>query len=286
VIAALAAALAIAAAESAEAATVSFDGSTISVLAAPGEVNDLRTPIDDDDVTTRGPSIYVFSDPSGTVMTAEAGCLQVSVSSVSCEVLPSVLPELFVDLGDGDDTTNPPDSDTQYRSAAGPFRLTHIFGGPGNDRLGGTNGSDVLNGGKGDDQLDPSFGGDHTAGGSGDDRYGPVTYDHSFSGSVSEFVALGPGRDVMKSTGLRGQPTLVTVDGGPGRDRLQLTSEGRYTVHGGSGEDRINVRDGLDNASTTPGHNTDRVACGRSADAVIVDPREFGIVGCESVRRR
>jgi Ca2+-binding RTX toxin-like protein len=99
-----------------------------------------------------------------------------------------------------------------------PDRL--VDGGPGDDRLIGTSGSDQLGGGPGDDVLVGGGGGDFLRGEAGADRIEAGPGDDGIDeGLGADVVDGGPGDDLVSP--------LVTLDaapdryrGGPGRDRF------------------------------------------------------------------
>jgi Ca2+-binding RTX toxin-like protein len=120
-------------------------------------------------------------------------------------------------------------------------------GGPGNDRLIGTNGSDRINGRGGNDRLGGHGGPDRLNGGRGND-----------------LLAGDAGRDV-----LAGGPGDDQLLGGGGSDRL-AGGGGNDVFFGGAGNDSINARDRRgDRISCGPGR--DRVTSRDSFDSVSAD---------------
>jgi hypothetical protein len=131
-----------------------------------------------------------------------------------------------------------------------------ITGTPGDDRLRGGRGVDLIRGLGGDDSV---FGW-----ASGDCLYG------------------GPGDDV-----LLGNSGGDLIDGGPGDDRILggppefNPSRGRDTIIGGPGRERIRAGAADDLVRAADGER-DRVSCGGGHDVAFVDPEDV-VVGCERI---
>jgi hypothetical protein len=77
--------------------------------------------------------------------------------------------------------------------ASGVALAVAKFGGPGNDRLTGTNGPDQLLGGSGNDSIDGLRGPDQLLGGSGDD----LLFDGENRGGAQDILVGGSGNDVL-----------------------------------------------------------------------------------------
>src|SRR5215211_5262773 len=124
-------------------------------------------------------------------------------------------------------------------------------GGPGNDRIVGTNGSDRLSGRGGNDRISGRGGPDTLLGGRGNDVL--------FGDAGRDTLYGGPGDDLLL--------------GGGGSDRL-VGGGGRDVIIGGADNDAIVARDGL----------RDRISCGPGRDRVVSrDP--FDIVSRDCERR-
>ena len=98
-----------------------------------------------------------------------------------------------------------------------------LFGGPGNDTLGGLNGDDVLYGGSGDDSL---FGGNHD-----DTLFGGSGNDVLMGGNHADRLNGGTGDDV-----LHGENHDDLLFGGGGADRLYGGDGGDWLYGDGGGD--------------------------------------------------
>jgi Ca2+-binding RTX toxin-like protein len=144
-------------------------------------------------------------------------------------------------------------------------------GGPGDDTLRGTNGTDALEGNGGDDDLLGLKGTDALSGGSGRDavlggnEFGPRAGDRALSG--------GPGRDFVG--GGKGSDAL---SGGPGGDYLFAgppfgeAADDVDAIDAGEGNDAIE-------AKNVPAAR-DVIDCGGGFDRVLVDSKDL-TSGCE-----
>lgn len=104
----------------------------------------------------------------------------------------------------------------------------------------------------------------------GDDRLS------SAAGSVSG----GDGNDVVIVYG------PVRIDGGFGNDRLFGHSEGRSEVHGGPGDDTLDVVDeACEGTECSISPDADPFDCGPGTDVVYVDPGDVAPPDCEIVGR-
>lgn len=146
----------------------------------------------------------------------------------------------------------------------------------GNDVVLGTAGNDSINGGGGDDVICGGAGNDVLTGGNGNDTL--------YGGAGNDVIAPGNGTDVAR--GEAGSNTLsyadvttaVTLDlsratqatGASGTD----TQSGFTSLLGGSGADRLGVRNG----------RRDLVGCGAGSDTVTADGIDR-TKDCESVAR-
>ncbi len=175
-----------------------------------------------------------------------------------------------------------------------------IDGGPGNERLRGTQGPDQISGNAGHDrifgfgaadQLSGGDGRDRLFGGRGDDTItGDAGRDRLSGGAGDDTQDGGPGRDVIfanvgvdTSNGGDGNDILWAlarkdVAAGPGVDQVG------DTLNGGAGNDRFRTRDG----------EVDRITCGAGDDRAFLD--QFDVVtdataenpngSCETVERK
>jgi Ca2+-binding RTX toxin-like protein len=148
-----------------------------------------------------------------------------------------------------------------------------IDGTPGNDRIHGKAEADQISALTGDDVVHARRGSDTVDLGPGNDR--------GFGGRGDDKVYGGDGRDTIFAN--KGRDT---IDGGDGNDRLFALSrkdvnrpddtEGD-TVRGGTGDDRIAVRDG----------ERDVVNCGPGVDRALLDFKDvLEDNSCEVVARR
>lgn len=184
------------------AATVSSDGTTISVTGG-AEANNIIV-----SSGLEGESIEV-SDAAG--LQAGAGCVpKPDFGKVEC---PLPAGSVVVDTGAGDDrlgvlsfASSGPILEGKVNAGLGDGNDTFkgsefsesVSGGAGVDTLEGEQGNDTLDGGPGDDKLDGDVGADTLLGGDGNDTFDPDGY-----ASAGEWAA-------------------DTVDGGPGVDTADL----------------------------------------------------------------
>lgn len=117
----------------------------------------------------------------------------------------------------------------------------HIFGGAGNDDIGGGDGSNLIYGGDGDDELYGGMGNDQIHGGAGNDIIEGYDGDDFLSGGDgNDEISASDGNNVID--GGDGDDIL---DGGSGAD-LILGGAGNDSVEGGMGDDCIDGGDGDD----------------------------------------
>jgi Ca2+-binding RTX toxin-like protein len=220
-------ALLLAGAGPALAATVSFDGTTISV-AGGGEANNVIVSAGID-----GTSVEV-SDAAG--LQAGAGCtLNDAFGKIECPVPTG---QIVVDLGAGDDRlgvlsfASGANLDGKVNASLGDGNDTFkgsefgetVSGGNGVDTLEGEQGNDTIDGGAGDDTIDGDRGADVLRGGDGNDTFDPDGY--AGSGEwAADVVDGGAGVDTADLYGANGaeaeRPKFnVTLDGvaNDGRD--------------------------------------------------------------------
>ena len=149
-------------------------------------------------------------------------------------------------------------------------------GGPGDDTLRGTNGTDALDGNGGDDVLLGFRGTDGLSGGEGrdavlgGDEFGPQAGDRALSGGPGgDFVGGGEGSDALS--------------GGAGRDYMYAGPPFREEA------DDVDVIDAGDGDDAIEAKNVpaamDVIDCGRGFDRVLVDSKDV-TSDCERVFTR
>jgi RTX calcium-binding nonapeptide repeat (4 copies) len=200
----------------ASAGTISYVGDTLTITAAPGELNGITLGGEQEGRLS-------ISDANAHAFPADR-CTQLDVDyPIQCEI-PSAI---RIDLGDGNDVVvvdhmvaGTPAVEVlggagndNLKAIAGNTRLT-LDGGPGADVLRSEGGNDVLRGGPDGDELIGGAGSDVLEGGDGADK---------LTGDVCE----APGADVLD--GGAGLDTLTDWgDCGPNADRRPVT----VTVNG------------------------------------------------------
>ncbi|MEJ7786767.1 MAG: calcium-binding protein [Solirubrobacteraceae bacterium] len=195
------------------AGTASISGSSLNLLATPGQANDI--------VIIEAITSFQIADlGTGATLTPGSGCTAGAVNIVICPRAP--VSSITVSTGDMDDKVA---NVTTYMST--------LLGEAGDDRLSGGSGVDTLDGGSGSDVFDGGPGGDTFTGGSDPDY---VTYSTrstavlADSDGVADDGASGEndnvGADVETLIGGSAADTLTGnaldngLDGGPGADRL------------------------------------------------------------------
>jgi Ca2+-binding RTX toxin-like protein len=286
-----AAALALAGAQRAHAASVTSAKETIAYAAAAGETN--RVTI----VRTPG-SFRIFD--AGATIAAGSGCAASAPGEVDCNA--DGIKRLTVRLGDGHDLLT-----------LGVTVRTIVDGEAGNDTLEGGEGGDDLLGGPGDDRLFGGAGVDLLDGGEGADLIsGGVSEEEFFGFDLALYetrrssvrVTLDgaandgePGegdnvlRDVEIVVGGSGDDELIGsagpingLFGGPGRDRIEGLGGNLDLLFGGRDEDLLLGGRGDDGLFTGPGNDVavgdvgadglfggrggDRLVAGRGRDVV------------------
>ena len=181
----LSAALALATAASAQAATVSVSGNKVTYRAASGERNDVT-------ITATSSSVIV-RDARAPV----TGCTAVGPNGALCE---GVFRRATVLLGNGADRARITGLAVSANGGSGADRVT---GDDEDDTLNGGTGNDVLDGAAGDDLLLGDLGNDTLHGGRGRDE---------LDGDVGDDVLVGgPQRDRL--FGFRGRDRIDSADG-------------------------------------------------------------------------
>jgi Ca2+-binding RTX toxin-like protein len=272
-------ALPLAASASAEAATLTVGGSTLTYSAAAGEAN--RVSISEAGgqftVTDPGaPSIGLRISNSGT---GSIICLK-TVVKIVCTA-PRVS-QYSVALGDGDDTV-----------ALSAMLPATVDGGAGDDTISGGAGNDTLGGGNGKDRLVGNGGADALGGGNGRDTadYSDAKAGVSVSldgaagdgvagegdnvGSDVEVVRGGPFGDALSAA-----PDLAAGLAGRGGNDLLTGGSGEDSLDGGAGSDVFDARGGDDHIVSDDGV-ADKVGCGDGLDSVTGDALDLLDASCE-----
>lgn len=204
-------------------ATAEIVGDTIVYTAAPGVDDDLIIGGDAD-------GTMEFYGPSGAVVTSET-CEEATPGSASCDT--AGITRLVVYLLDGDDLVY---ADIPWNVPSLAFT---IYGGPGNDSLGGNaDRDDKLFGQGGDDYITGYSGNDVIRGGPGDDTLrGRVGRDYLRGCDGADTLYGGDGMDTL--VGDRGPDVFHTQDafldyvfGGPGHDTVDGDGPGVDMVTG------------------------------------------------------
>ena len=191
----------------AHAATATVSGTTLHVIAQPGETNAITI--------------------SAGLTVVDGGVTLISGATAS---------EIVVDLNDGNDTL----------TVTAATRAT-VTGGDGDDVLKGGSGADTLRGGAGDDQLFGNSGGDTLDGGAGDNLLnggsGTDTVDSSAS-TDALVIDLNDFTSVENATGGSGDDRLIgtsganVLTGGAGDDTFDGKG-GSDAFAGGIGTDTV-----------------------------------------------
>jgi Ca2+-binding RTX toxin-like protein len=202
----LVAALALLAAPTASAATISYSGDTLVFSASPGEQNFVVVDGDDQQVTFTDD--YPIAFPSDRCSQADPEY------PVACDT-PARL--VRIDLGDGADHGS-------FGFSIPADRSFEIDGGPGSDLLTGPRngiGTATLDGGDGSDDLRSEETADTLLGGTGEDKLS--------AGKGADVLHGGDGNDLLRDDdGLT--PAADVLDGGPGIDKLDAYRDGDPAV--------------------------------------------------------
>jgi hypothetical protein len=286
---------------SAQAATLTLEGGTLTYTAEGGRGNSVSIGAVGGLVSVAAGDNDLFGQPPG--------CTPLDGPPNTGYACPGVA-RVVVNAGDLDDsitaddaltvplTINGEGGDDDLDGGAGPDVLS---GGDGQDELTGGESSDLLDGGAGDDVLDGGGGSDRMLGGPGIDlarwvapaatpRY-TVTLDGAANdGRPGENDEIGADVENATVSGLRaGIPPLEVVvvpegstligDAGPN----ELTADdGDDTLSGGAGNDILTAYGGDDTIDARDGF-LDRVHCGSGTDAVTADTLDLVDSDCESV---
>lgn len=271
---------------SANAGTLSFDGTKYIFTAAPGETNLTAA------VAGTSPGQLAFTDNAPVTPDSSAGACSFSPNgTLVCPWAPAVV----YNLSDGNDKVRGgPVQDIYY---LGPGEDIVYGGGPGSDVLNGGPGNDVFyqtNGGASADRTDSS-GGDTFIGEDGTDavRY---AQDSEFSGVRTTPLELsldGGANDGEPGEGDNIQSGIEEVMGGIGPDVItgsdaadQLNGfRGQDTIYGRGGNDKVDGSEDDDRLYGEAGNDTvygsghnDFLDGGPGSDSLIADCAS-GIIG-------
>ena len=190
--------------------TATFDGSTVTVEAPPGEANQIHPKVVECSDCAPGVLLYSLQDKSflstpGQNMIPGPGCTPNSGDGGAfCGDTGNVRVVRLL-LNDGADRANRPD----LTARSGPLPIAADYdGGPGDDRLRSGDQADTLNGGAGDDALSGEGGNDLLIGGPG-----------------ADLLSAGDGNDVVQAA----DGTRDTVSCGAGVDRATVDKKDRVS---------------------------------------------------------
>jgi Ca2+-binding RTX toxin-like protein len=250
---------------SALAGTATYDGSTFSFTADPGEINHIGAKRTTSCGGLASPCLSVYDLYT---MNAPPGCDEI-FAGVVCPI-PSLV---FIDAGDGGDVVNDWD---------GP---SIIFGGTGGDVIHGNGGDDSLAGEEGVDAVVGGPGNDYVSGGPGDDWLESDVFGTAIDAELGpqdsygrDTLAGGPGNDTADYE-YRADPLDITLDdagndGAPGED--DNVASDVEIVDGGEADDTVtgnagaNVLNGLQGDDTlSAGDGDDTLDGGQGNDAVL-----------------
>jgi len=286
---ALVAIAALAVPATAQAGTASSNGTTITYQSADAGENV--------DVGVDGGGPFVSSD---RVIVPAGGCTFVDANRSDCAGNAFV-----VRLFDGE-------SSVDGRQVTNGATLTAV-GGPGDDRIDGTNNADMLTGNAGSDNLTGNGGNDTLDGGAGANFFDDGAGDDVIAGGPqNDTWTAGPGTDSFTpgagtdTVGYDGRTNGVTItlrggadDGEPGEgDDVGAEAEdaaggagndvivgndlgtrlhgraGNDSITGGAGQDRLEGEEGDDTIDSRDG-NYDSIDCGPGNDVVFADLGDF-----------
>jgi Ca2+-binding RTX toxin-like protein len=240
----------------AHAASVDLAGTSLRVIAAPGEANALA-------ITSAG-GLFTVTDSGALTVSAGLGCTPAAANRVTCST--SGVNSISVDAGDGDDAVTLAGVTLPATLTDGPGDDV-VTGGSGNDTFIGSPGNDTLNGGPGNDSFGDAggTGADGISGGTGTD-----TADYS-----SRSVALAVRVDDVAGDGAAGEgdnlhADVETVNGGSAGDTL-VGSAGPDTLRGNGGDDLLDGRGGADTLAGGSGNDTADYSSRTAAVTVTLD---------------
>jgi Ca2+-binding RTX toxin-like protein len=269
----------------ASASTISREGDTLVLRAAPGEKNWLTVGPD-----TYAPGRLVFSDINQPTSDASM-CIPDEYSSfVSCTAPAG---GVRLEAGDREDILDVQDNlpggirvtldggtgNDVLRGADFTETTDTLLGGEGNDKITGGSGADTIEGGAGDDELDARQGPDVVHGGDGNDKLGADYWDEQ----STDVVDGGAGYDQIENNWVSGfgnhqPPIVVSIDGvandGRPNENDNVTNVERIylneaaTLTGSDGPDEFTVFNN-DAGSTFDGRGGDDKLTGFDLDDMI-----------------
>jgi len=260
-IATLAAACCLAAAQAAFASTLVIQsGNTLQFSAVAGETNNVTV--------SRSATLYTVTDPGSTI-TPTGPCASVNANTATCPV--TGVTTVTLTVADLNDQANV--------AASVTLVAVTISGGAGNDTLtGGETTDDTIIGddflGTGNDTLTGLGGDDRLIGGDGNDVMD--------GGAGNEFFDVGNGND--------------TINGGPGNDRIEsgATPDGTDTYNGGPDSDSVDYRsrtmalrltadgvadDGEPGENDNIGADIEQISAGAGNDIIVGSPGRDSLQG-------
>lgn len=237
----------------ATASSLTYEGDTLVVRAAPGEAN----------------FVTLSGDEPGRLSVSDSGSPSFTFPGDRCTQLSPDYPahcdmpaRVRIELGDGDDqgfvAPGTPQLPVTYDGGAGADKIKNtatsgatLLGGDGRDELESEAGGDVLRGGEGGDKLIGGGGDDQLYGDGGDDHLQPDRYTEG-----NDLVDGGAGFDQVEdwadnSSEHRGRRVTVTLDGQandgrPGErdnvvavEHIKAFAPGEYTMSDGA--DRVEI---------------------------------------------
>jgi len=151
------------------------------------------------------------------------------------------------------------------------FNGPTIFGTQGNDRINGTNKSEIIIGFEGDDRIDGLQGNDCVIAGNGADRVsGGIGNDVLFGGDNNDLLNGGNGSDTIfgeqGADDIEGGNNEDTLHGGSGNDKISGGND-NDTIEGGTGNDTIDAGNGNDQVNGN--EDNDSLKGGNGADTLI-----------------
>jgi RTX calcium-binding nonapeptide repeat (4 copies) len=271
----VAAILAACASSTAEAATVTRTGNTVTIAAGTGETNHITVNRNNLGVTVKDTGVNPTA-PVGMGCTANVG----TADTVTCSPITG-RPTVVANLNDGNDT---------FVVTSGADLIVDVDGQAGNDQLNGGLNGDTLNGGSGEDTLDGVLGNDTLEGDDDNDTWA-ATYDggnDTFTGGNGYDTASYEGAPVGVTVALdefahdgrsgdKVDPGVEKVVGGDSDDILMTNrtsgaelvgGPGNDTLVGGTGNDILTGGDGDD--TLAGGAGTDTLTAGSGVDDLFV----------------
>ena len=302
------AAIALAVPASADAATLSVSGGTLTYSSEPGRRTAIVATVSSGTSVLVVRTISPFYPPENdTDPIVAPGCTPDAGYDPGVAFVCPGVSRIVASTGDLDDSVQVTDF-TGPVTVSGGAGDDSLNGGPGSDVVSGDEGADYLSGGAGDDRLDGGDGDDSMNGDAGADRLrgGPgfdianhaatvdkaavaITLDDVADdgapgerddfGSDVEDVSVYGGFAGNLFTDPRAIPN-VTLTGSAPANTL-MTDSGDDIVTGGGGNDSISTFAGADTIHVRDGY-ADRISCGPGTDTVFADALDT-FTACENV---